>query len=155
MPLIAKDSQTIQFPLKRLLQNTSRKLIQQSRDPPITVNKNSKNREGDTYHYIRQVMLLNISIIPKAPRVSYSANHILPQKRHIVLKPLKKAIHTGFIGSSRLNYTTLDLYPLISPRQVARDLDNVYRTYLYILPARRHCALNGLDKNIQLYKCYG
>ena len=41
------------------------------------VNKDSKDRERDTYYYIRRVMFLDILIIPKASRVSYNIDYIL------------------------------------------------------------------------------
>ena len=61
-------------------------------------------------------MLFNTLIILKALRVSYNIDYIFLQRRHIILKPLEEAVHIGFVGGLRLNYTTLGLYPLIPPR---------------------------------------
>jgi len=80
------------------------------------INKDSKDRERNTYYYIRQVILLDTLIILKASRVSYNVDHIFPQKRYIIFKPFEKAMHVGFAGSSRLNCTTLGLHPLVPPR---------------------------------------
>ena len=80
------------------------------------VNKDSKNREGDTYYYTKQVMLLDILIILKASQVGYSIDYIFLQERHIVFKPFKEAVYIGFVGGLRLDYITLGLYPFVLSR---------------------------------------